>query len=41
VIRFNPPVRALYQRLTQAGRPGKLALTACMLLIPITSTLDL
>jgi transposase len=29
-IRFNPPVRALYQRLTQAGRPAKLALTACM-----------
>jgi hypothetical protein len=30
VIRFNPPVCALYQSLTQAGRPGKLALTACM-----------
>jgi transposase len=29
-IRFNPPVRALYQRLTQARRPAKLALTACM-----------
>jgi transposase len=29
-IRFNPPVRALYQRLTQSGRPAKLALTACM-----------
>jgi transposase len=29
-IRFNPPVRALYQRLIQAGRPAKLALTACM-----------
>jgi len=29
-IRFNPPVQALYQRLTQAGRPAKLALTACM-----------
>ena len=29
-IRFNPPVRPLYQRLTQAGRPAKLALTACM-----------
>ena len=29
-VRFNPPVRALYQRLTHAGRPAKLALTACM-----------
>jgi transposase len=29
-VRFNPPVRALYQRLTRAGRPAKLALTACM-----------
>jgi transposase len=29
-IRFNPPVRALYQRLIQAGRRAKLALTACM-----------
>jgi transposase len=29
-IRFNPPVRALDRRLTQAGRPAKLALTACM-----------
>jgi transposase len=29
-VRFNPPVRALYQRLTQGGRPAKLALTACM-----------
>jgi hypothetical protein len=29
-IRFNRPVRALYQRLTQAGRLGMLALTACM-----------
>ena len=29
-ICFNPPVRALYQRLTQAGRPAKLALTGCM-----------
>jgi transposase len=29
-IRFNPPVRALYHRLIQAGRPAKLALTACM-----------
>ena len=29
-IHFNPPVRALYQRLIQAGRRAKLALTACM-----------
>ena len=29
-VRFNPPVRALYQRPTQAGRPAKLALIACM-----------
>ena len=24
-VRFNPPVGALYQRLTHAGRPAKLA----------------
>jgi transposase len=35
-IRFNPPVRALYQRLTQAGRPAKLALTACMRKLLVT-----
>ena len=29
-VRLNPPVRALYPRLTHAGRPAKLALTACM-----------
>ena len=29
-IRFNPPVRTIYQRLSPAGRPAKLALTACM-----------
>jgi transposase len=35
-VRFNPPVRALYQRLTQAGRPAKLALTACMRKLLVT-----
>jgi transposase len=35
-IRFNPPVRAFYQHLTQAGRPAKLALTACMRKLLVT-----
>jgi transposase len=35
-VRFNPPVRRLYQRLTQAGRPAKLALTACMRKLLVT-----
>jgi transposase len=35
-IRSNPPVRALYQRLTQAGRTAKLALTACMRKLLVT-----
>ena len=29
-VRWNRPVRELFQRLRQAGRPAKLALTACM-----------
>ena len=29
-IRFNPAIRAFYQRLIARGRPAKLALTACM-----------
>ncbi|MFZ1414705.1 MAG: IS110 family transposase [Defluviicoccus sp.] len=29
-IRRNPPIKALYDRLAGAGRPKKLALTACM-----------
>jgi transposase len=29
-IRFNPPVKAIYQRLRLAGRPAKLALVAAM-----------
>jgi hypothetical protein len=29
-IRRNPTVTALYQRLGAAGKPGKLALTACI-----------
>lgn len=29
-IRRNPPIKALYDRLVQAGRPKKLAITACM-----------
>ena len=28
--RFNPPIRAFYQRLLAAGKPKKVALTACM-----------
>ena len=29
-FRFNPAIRAFYQRLIARGRPAKLALTACM-----------
>lgn len=29
-IRFNPIVRVLYRRLREAGKPAKVALTACM-----------
>lgn len=29
-VRFNPVIRAFYQRLVQAGKAKKLALTACM-----------
>ena len=28
--RYNPVIRAFYQRLLAAGKPKKLALTACM-----------
>ena len=28
--RYNPVLRAFYQRLLAAGKPKKLALTACM-----------
>jgi transposase len=28
--RFNPVIRAFYQRLIAAGKPTKVALTACM-----------
>lgn len=28
--RFNPVIRAFYQRLLAAGKPKKVALTACM-----------
>lgn len=28
--RWNPPIRAFYQRLRAAGKPAKVALTACM-----------
>ena len=28
--RFNPAIRAFYQRLVRAGKPKKLALTAAM-----------
>ncbi len=29
-IRHNPVIRAFYQRLIAAGKPPKVALTACM-----------
>ncbi len=29
-LRFNPVMRSFYQRLTAAGKPAKVALTACM-----------
>ncbi len=29
-IRFNPVIRTFYERLTQAGKPFKVAITACM-----------
>ncbi len=29
-IRCNPAIRAFHQRLTAAGKPAKLAITACM-----------
>jgi len=29
-VRCNPPIKAMYKRLRAAGKPGKVALTACM-----------
>lgn len=29
-LRFNPPIKALYQRLKAKGKPSKVAMTACM-----------
>ena len=29
-IKHNPPIKAMYERLTKAGKPFKLAMTACM-----------
>lgn len=29
-IRYNPPIRDVYERLTKAGKPKKVALVACM-----------
>ena len=29
-IKHNPPIKAMYERLTAAGKPFKLAMTACM-----------
>jgi transposase len=29
-IRFNPIIKAFYERLTKAGKLAKVALTACM-----------
>jgi transposase len=29
-MQFNPVIRAFYQRLRAAGKPAKVALTACM-----------
>jgi transposase len=34
--RHNPALRAFYQRLRQAGKPGKVALTACMRKLLVT-----
>ena len=28
--RYNPAIRTFYERLTQAGKPPKVALVACM-----------
>ncbi len=28
--RYNPVIKAFYRRLRQAGKPAKVALTACM-----------
>jgi transposase len=28
--RFNPVIKSFYERLTDAGKPKKVALTACM-----------
>jgi transposase len=28
--RYNPVIRAFYERLVEAGKPKKVALTACM-----------
>ena len=30
VIRFNPPLKAKYDALRAAGKPAKLAITACV-----------
>lgn len=32
--RFNPVVKAFYDRLIASGKPGKVALTACMRKLP-------
>ena len=29
-ITYNPPIKAMYERLKKAGKPTKLAMTACM-----------
>ncbi len=40
-MRYNPDVKALYERLTAAGKPPKVALVACMrrLLLTLNSVL--
>ena len=35
-VRFNPAIRAYYQRLVTAGKPKKLALVACMRKLLVT-----
>jgi len=35
-VRHNPPLKAAYERLRQAGKPPKLALTACMRRLIVT-----
>ena len=35
-VRWNPPVRAFYERLLSKGKPKKVALVACMRKLLVT-----